>query len=139
MVIITMIDQITIRLRPGQDLKKEIENMASNHSIKAGIVASIVGSLNKAILRMADGKSIKEWAEELEIVSGTGTVSQNGSHVHISFSDKEGRVLGGHLKEGCIINTTAEIVVLIFTDAEYQRLPDLDTDYNELSIIQELK
>jgi predicted DNA-binding protein with PD1-like motif len=130
-----MIDQITIRLKPGQDLKQEIENLVKQKDIKAGVIVSVVGSLTKAVLRIADGVNTKQWDKPFEIVSGTGTVSVNGCHIHISIADQEGIVLGGHLKQGCIINTTAEIVILFFTDSEFKRISDESTGYNELLVV----
>ena len=122
---------ITKRLLPGQDLKAEIEKMAA--SVDAGVLLSVVGSLNKLVLRLADGKTVKEWQEEFEIVSGTGTVSKNGCHIHLSAADKEGKVIGGHLKGGCIVNTTVEVVIVVFDDAIYTRQLDEKTGYPELS------
>ena len=68
-----------------------------------------------------------------EIVSAEGTVSSDGVHIHISISDAEGRVFGGHLGEGCIINTTAEIGILK-SDKTLKRIFDPETGYKELII-----
>ena len=125
--------QITKRLLPGQDLKIEIAKIAKENDMKAGVVLSVVGSLSKLTLRVADGKTVKVWEKGFEIVSGTGTLSADDMHIHISASDEEGVTIGGHLKEGCIIKTTAEIVVLVFDDIEYRREHDPSTSYNELS------
>ena len=127
-------EQITKRLLPGQDLKDEIEKIVQKNQIKAGVLLSIVGSLAKMQLRIADGVTVKDWQRQFEIVSGTGTLSQAGCHIHISAAGTDGIVFGGHLKQGCIIGTTAEIVVLKFEDVEYKRLPDNSTGYDELSI-----
>ena len=124
--------QITRRLKPGKDLKGEIEKMVKENNIKAGCILSVVGSLSKASLRLADGKKVKSWDKPFEIVSGTGTVSVNGCHIHIAISDEDGNVFGGHLKEGCVVNTTAEIVLLVFPDMEYKRVFDEETGYDEL-------
>ena len=124
--------QITRRLKPGKDLKGEIEKMVKENNIKAGCILSVVGSLSKASLRLADGKKVKSWDKPFEIVSGTGTVSVNGCHIHIAISDEDGDVFGGHLKEGCVVNTTAEIVLLVFPDTEYKRVFDEETGYDEL-------
>ncbi len=124
--------QVTKRLKPGKDLKGEIEKMVKENNIKAGCVLSVVGSLSKASLRLADGKRIKSWDRPFEIVSGTGTVSVNGCHIHIAISDEDGNVFGGHLREGCVVATTAEIVLLVFLDAEYKRVFDKETGYDEL-------
>ena len=130
--------QLTFRLKPGQFLKEEIKKIVEKNNIKAGILLSIVGSLKKAVLRMAGSEAnnqiIKEWNELFEIVSGTGTVSKEGCHIHISLSDKNGNVIGGHLKDGCVINSTAEIIIGILDDVSYKRVYDKDTGFKELNV-----
>jgi len=117
--------QLTVRLKPGQDFRQEIEKIAEEHKINAGCIVNVVGSLSKATLRMAGAKETKVWEDEFEIVSGTGTVSKNTSHVHISISNPNGTVYGGHLKEGCIVRTTVELAILIFDDVIYDVAPEL--------------
>jgi predicted DNA-binding protein with PD1-like motif len=72
--------------------------------------------------------------KDLEIISLAGTLSVNGSHFHISVSDSEGVLTGGHLKEGCIVRTTAEIVVTIMDDLIFTREQDTITGFRELRI-----
>ena len=96
-----------LRLKPGMDLKQELINFTKEKNISAGFIISCVGSLNEANLRLADENIIQKFEEKFEIVSLAGTLSQDGPHLHISLSNKEGKVVGGHLKEGCIIYTTA--------------------------------
>ncbi len=126
--------QITKRLLPGQDLRDEIEKVVHDHDVKAGVLLSIVGCLTSLRLRVADGVTVKEWSEKFEIVSGTGTVSVNDSHIHIAAANQEGMTIGGHLKQGCIVGTTVELVVLAFDDIAYVREPDAATGYDELVI-----
>lgn len=122
------------RLQKGQDLKVEIERYSKKHQIKAGIVVSAVGCLDEAVIRVAGGKECKKLEKELEIVSITGTISANGLHIHISVSDEDLCTYGGHLKEGCIVNTTAEIVILELEEYEFNREMDEKTGYRELII-----
>lgn len=128
--------QISFRLKPGLLLKEEIEKRT--HDIKAGALISIVGGLENAVLRMAgstpENQIIKEWNGPFEIVAGTGTVSKEGCHIHVSLSDKKGHVIGGHLKDGCIVRYTAEIVIAVFNDVSYKRVHDTDTGFKELEI-----
>jgi predicted DNA-binding protein with PD1-like motif len=130
--------QITVRLRPGQYLKEEIEKLAAEKNIGAGVLLSIVGGLESAVLRMAgaepDNQPVKKWNEPFEIVSGTGTISKDGCHIHVALSDKEGNVIGGHLKDGCIVNSTAEIVIGVFEGVEYRRVFDGETGFKELTV-----
>lgn len=131
-------NQLTFRLKPGQFLKEEIEKTAVDHGIKAGVLLSVVGGLKNAVLRMAgsdiDHQTVKSWNETFEIVSGTGTISDAGCHIHVSLSDREGNVIGGHLKDGCVVAYTAEIVIGIFEDVEFRREHDSETGFNELTV-----
>ncbi len=123
---------IISRLKPQEDLKKGIINLSKQNGIKSGIIICMVGSLNSATLRMANG-NYKTFNGPFEIVSAEGTISADGVHVHISISDIEGQVFGGHLGEGCIINTTAEIGI-IKSDKTLRRVFDPETGYKELTI-----
>lgn len=123
---------IISRLKPQEDLKKCIINISKQNGVKSGIIICMVGSLNSATLRMADG-NYKTLKGPFEIVSAEGTVSADGAHVHISISNAEGHVFGGHLSEGCIINTTAEIGILK-SERTLRRVFDPETGYKELII-----
>ncbi|MEN4018182.1 MAG: DNA-binding protein [Methanobacterium sp.] len=127
---------IISRLNPDEDLKKGIIDIIKQNKIKSGIILCIIGSLNSATLRMANSK-IKTFKGPFEIVSAEGTLTENGIHVHIAISDKEGRVIGGHLREGCIINTTAEICILR-SDKSLKRIFDPKTGYKELVVENEI-
>ena len=121
------------RLTKGMDLKKEIEKYAVENHI-SGIILCSVGCLSKLVIRLADGESILKKEEPFEIVSITGTLSPDGVHIHISVSDSNGNTIGGHLKDGCIVNTTAEVCLQIFDDIQFSRKYDQSTGYNELVI-----
>lgn len=123
---------IIFRLKPKKDLKQGIIDILNHEQIKSGIIICIVGSLCSATLRMANG-TIKTFEGPFEIVSSQGTVSENGIHIHIAVSDTKGHVIGGHLREGCIINTTAEICILK-SYSSLKRVLDLDTGYKELLV-----
>lgn len=128
--------QITFRLKQGQFLKEEIE--AKVRDVKAGVLLSIVGGLENAKLRMAastpDNQIIKEWDEPFEIVSGTGTIADGKIHFHVSLSAKDGKVIGGHLKNGCKVRLTAEVVIGVFEDTVYTRILDTETGFKELAV-----
>jgi predicted DNA-binding protein with PD1-like motif len=124
----------TFRLKPGQDLLVSIEEFVSNAKIEAGCVLSAVGSLTHATLRLANRSAYSEYEGFFEIVSMTGTVSINGSHLHISISDGDGQTIGGHLVSGCKIYTTAEMVIAAFEDVVYKREIAEDSGYEELIV-----
>lgn len=121
------------RLTKGMDLKKEIESYVVKNKL-SGIILCSVGSLSKVVIRLAGAESILEKEGMFEIVSVTGTLSEDGVHIHISISDEQGNTLGGHLKDGCIVDTTAEVVLEIFDGIKLKREYDEKTGYNELVI-----
>ncbi|MEP6675475.1 MAG: PPC domain-containing DNA-binding protein [Ferruginibacter sp.] len=125
------------RLKPGQDLKQEIQNFVNSHSIKAGWISTCAGSLTKYAIRFANQPNNSVDSGHFEIVSLTGTVSMNGSHLHLSISDSTGKTIGGHLSEGCIIYTTAEIVILATDDYNFTRKKDGTTPWEELQVEEE--
>jgi len=52
--------------------------------------------------------------------------------LHLSISDSTGKTLGGHLQDGSLIFTTAEILLGELEDWMFTRLIDPDTSYDEL-------
>ena len=123
------------RLKKGMDLKEELEKYAIENHI-SGIILCSVGCLDKVVIRLAGGVKILEKEEKFEIVSITGTLSPDGVHIHITVSDEFGNTIGGHLKNGCIVDTTAEICIEEFDNIKFKREFDESTGYNELVIIQ---
>lgn len=124
------------RLNPGQDLKQEIQKFVNEKQIKAGWISTCVGSLTLYNLRFANQAAIASGAGHFEIVSLTGTVSINGSHLHMSISDSTGKTIGGHLTEGNLIYTTAEIVIQSSNNTEFKREKDGTTEWEELQVIE---
>lgn len=124
-----------VRLTPGVDLKAELARLTEALALRAGCILSCVGSLSRARLRMpGDPEVIVTWDEPMEIVSLTGTLCPDGLHVHISLSRRDGSCIGGHLVQGCIVNTTAELVIGDLPEVEFRRPQDAATGYNELRV-----
>ena len=126
------------RLKPGLDLKTEIEAFAARNNLKAAFVITCVGGLQQVTMRMAgakpDAQDIRTTTEDFEIVSLVGTTGSGGSHFHIAVSDMAGAVMGGHLKEGTIVHPTAEIVLGELDDATFTREMDDETGFTELVV-----
>ena len=126
---------LTFRLKPEADLFDSIEAFVADNQIEAGCILSAVGSLTHATLRLANRKHYNEYDGHFEIVSATGTVSTNGSHLHLAFSDGDGVTIGGHLVTGCKIYTTAEIVLAALDGVVYKReLLVNDSGFEELMV-----
>ena len=127
-------ENYTFRLTPGQDLFDSIESFVLQNQIEAGCVLSGVGSLTRAVLRLANREVYNDYEGYFEIVSITGTVSVHGLHLHVSISNGDGVTIGGHLVSGCKIYTTAEIVIAAFSDVVYKREFAEDSGYDELMV-----
>ena len=123
------------RLHPGDDLKQRLDRLAWEQGWRAACVLTCVGSLRLATLRFANSDRLSEVRGPLEIISLSGTIASfGGSHLHLSVADKNGTVVGGHLKEGSIIHTTAEIVVGVLDGYAFHREIDPATGYPELVV-----
>ncbi|HNR18309.1 MAG TPA: DNA-binding protein [Chitinophagaceae bacterium] len=128
------ISTFAFRLKPGEDLKEGIEKVVTEKNIKAGWISTCVGSLTKYSIRLANQQEASKGEGHFEIISLVGTVSANGSHLHISISDSTGKTVGGHLMQGCKIYTTAEIVLLATDKYSFIRENDGTTPWEELQV-----
>lgn len=122
------------RLHRGDDLKNSILEFCRMNNINSGIMACAVGCCSKVRFRLAGADDFYEDERDYEIVSITGTISKDGVHIHISFADNTGKVVGGHLTEGCIINTTCEVSIIKSDKYKLSREYDEETCYKELVI-----
>ena len=76
---------------------------------------------------------IKKLEGPFEIVSLVGTLSAGG-HIHGSFSDASGNVIGGHVMGDAVVYTTAEIVIGNCTWANFTREHCDKSGYLELVV-----
>jgi predicted DNA-binding protein with PD1-like motif len=125
---------LALRLKPGQDLRQQLELFVKEKGIRAGFILTTVGSLRQASIRLADQPAATDFTGKFEIVSLVGTLGQDGIHLHIAISDKDGKTIGGHLVAGCLIYTTAEIVIGDAQELTFSRKQDAETGYQELRI-----
>ena len=127
-------NEIVFRLQRGEDLLLGIRAAAERHRLTAAYVGCCVGCVHRARVRDAGGVTLREIDENMEIVSLTGTVSQERCHLHVAFSKEDLSTVGGHLAVGCIVNTTAEIVLCPLPKYRFGSVFDEATGYHELEI-----
>jgi len=123
-----------IRLKPGMDLKNSIQSFVNEKKLHAAWIVTCAGSLTNYSIRFANQPGSDTGSGHFEIVSLAGTLSDNGSHIHICISDSTGRSIGGHLQEGCKIYTTAEIVIQSTDKLVFKREKDGTTPWEELQV-----
>ena len=120
------------RLRRGDDLLVQLQRIAEEEQLELAVVLSAVGCVSRARVRDASGVTLRDIDEPCEIVSATGTVSRKRCHVHVSLSKEDLSTVGGQLVEGCIINTTCELVLGVVKGWRCGVEQDGETGYDEI-------
>jgi predicted DNA-binding protein with PD1-like motif len=127
---------IPLRLPPGADLRAALEAALRQQAAPAAFVLCGIGSLSQAQIRLAGAEQPVAVDGDLEILTLSGTLADNGAHLHISVADAHGRVIGGHVAPGCTVRTTAEVLLAALPGWRFSRQPDPATGYAELSFIR---
>jgi predicted DNA-binding protein with PD1-like motif len=125
---------LPIRLQPGADLRRALEELVRGQSTDSAFVVAGIGSLTDAKLRYAGESSESAIAGPLEILSLSGSLCFDGAHLHMSVADALGRVYGGHVCYGNTIRTTAEILMAPLPQGSLARERDAATGFDELVI-----
>ncbi|MFV0575275.1 MAG: PPC domain-containing DNA-binding protein [Vibrio sp.] len=125
-----------LRLLPNQELLSEIRQFIQQNHIQAAWISGCVGSLSDVVMRYAGCEESTSLHGKFEVVSLIGTLEQNGEHLHLSISDHTGKMLGGHVMEGCIVRTTMELVIGVLNDVAFSRQDCAISGYPELTITQ---
>jgi predicted DNA-binding protein with PD1-like motif len=132
---------LPLRLNPGDDLRAAIEAALAGPGAGTGTGAATaafvlqgIGSLSVARLRYAGLPQPTELRGDLEILTVAGSVSPDGAHLHMCVSDAQGRVYGGHVGAGCIVRTTAELLLALLPGHRFAREHDALTSFKELTI-----
>jgi uncharacterized protein len=123
-----------VRLQPGDDLRQALQAVVTAQGRRAAFVLAGIGSLRGAQLRPAGAEQPLAVVGDVELLSLGGSIAANGAHLHMSLADASGRVLGGHVAPGCIVRTTAEVLLQLLPGWDFQRQADADTGWAELAI-----
>jgi uncharacterized protein len=123
-----------LRLSPGADLRAALQVALAERGVQAACVVSGIGSLRPARLRLAGAQDAFEIEGDCEILTLAGTLSPDGPHLHMSVADAQGGVVGGHVLPGCIVRTTAELLVAWLDGWAFAREHDAATGYAELVV-----
>jgi predicted DNA-binding protein with PD1-like motif len=125
---------LPVRLLPGHDLRRALEAAVAAQGCSAAFVLAGIGSLNPTVLRLAGAPAPLQLDGDVELLSLSGSISPAASHLHLSVSDAQGRVLGGHAGYGCTVRTTAELLLALLPEHRFSREHDALTGYDELVI-----
>jgi predicted DNA-binding protein with PD1-like motif len=137
------------RLPPGADILASLVQIAEKENIAAGLIISGAGSLSQVTLRnvrlfpdklpIVDRNRIYTPKKEpMEMLALSGNIARKDGkvfiHGHITVSSglSDGMAYGGHLIEGCIVLTTAEVAIAAVTGIQMKRNIDPETQVPEL-------
>ena len=123
-----------VRLEPGDDLRRTLEELAVSRGWQAAFVIAGIGSLRPAAIRLAGADETQVIDRDVELLTLAGSLSPAGAHLHLSIADDTGRVTGGHVAYGCRVRTTAELLIVLLPDWRFARDADPRTGFPELKI-----
>ncbi len=103
-------ETLALHLDPGSDVRQSLEALARQEGGQ-GYVLSVVGNLSQAVFQCPGKAEPTRLRGELEIITLSGTLSPEGVHLHLSFSDGDCRVWGGHLEPGTLVLKGADLLV----------------------------
>ncbi|APD47793.1 DUF296 domain-containing protein [Synechococcus sp. CS-602] len=101
---------VPLHLLPGSDLRLALEQLALEQGA-SGFVLGVVGNLSQAAFQCPGKAAPTVLQGELEIITLQGTVAPQGVHLHLSLSDSECQVWGGHLEPGSLVLKGADLLV----------------------------
>jgi uncharacterized protein len=127
-------EAVPLRISPDMDLRTALESSVASRGCRAAFVVSGIGSLGHAQLRLAGTHEPIVLDGDREILTLAGTVSADGSHVHMSVADAAGQVLGGHVASDCIVRTTVEVLLVLLPEWSFTRELDPATGFAELLV-----
>ncbi len=130
-------EDIAVRLEVGEEVLSSLAELAEREGVTFAEVSGI-GAVDEFCVSVFDVKAKKyfdnDFLEPLEIVSMSGTVTeQNGKpylHLHASAGRADGSVVGGHLKRA-VVSATCEIVL----HTVYGRVPRFFDDATGLNLM----
>lgn len=123
-----------LKLMPGDDFILQLDRYCKKYEIEAAYIGTVVGSLQKVSFRKGYNQVLSVMDGPFEVVSCVGTLSRNGMHIHLSVSDNEFKVHGGHVLKGCTVQSTLEVVIIELENHQLSRTKGEFTDFKELII-----
>lgn len=110
-------NKYVVRLEKGEEVIEQITNVCKTNNIRLGSIIGI-GATDNVKIGLYDVVEktyhSNEFKDRYEIIGLNGNITRMYDevylHIHISVSDKEGKVYGGHMNH-CYISATCEIII----------------------------
>lgn len=125
-----------MRLSPNMDVLSSIQTFMKENTLQSVFIMACVGSIKACRLRTATAAKLIDITTPHEIVSLSGTFDSQEHHIHGSFGDQNGNVIGGHIMHDhpMTVYSTVEIVIAECENVTFSREMDNSTGYPELVI-----
>ena len=114
---------LRLKLGTGSDVKLSLENLCEKSNIN-GFILGVVGDLSAAVFQCPNKKDKTFLGGKLEIITLNGSLSPDLVHLHLSISDTNCQVWGGHLERGSIVLKGVDILIAVLSDVN----PELSID-----------
>lgn len=101
---------VPLHLDAGSDVHRSLAELAAARQAE-GFVLSVVGNLSQAAFQCPGQSTPTLVRGELEIITLQGTIAPAGVHLHLSLSDGNCEVWGGHLEPGTLVLKGADVLV----------------------------
>lgn len=140
---------VSLRLLPGTDVMNGIKKICEENGIRHGHLLMAIGSLNQLTIQIFRPKPEAKIGAgytdpevipgPIEIVGLSGIIfeTEKGEvalHLHGTFTDKEGKVLGGHLVPGGNpICATMDACIAEVSNVKFMVRYDKETELNLFS------
>ncbi len=121
---------LPLKLEPGSDLRLTIEQLGRDQN-SSGFVLGVVGNLSSAAFQCPGRSEPTVLEGNLEIITLNGFFTPVNVHLHLSLSDADCQVWGGHLEPGTIVLKGADILVGLI-DEDLQNHPRSKKSVNSL-------
>ena len=108
----------------GSDLFNSLNDLQI-HSNSTSFLISAVGDLSKISFKCPLNKKNIIIEKKLELITLSGYLTSKGSHLHISVSDENCNVFGGHLLSGTIVLKSFDILIGSITHLKQETIGGL--------------
>ena len=113
---------LPLHLNAGSDVHRSLAELAAAQQAE-GFVLSVVGNLAQAAFQCPGQSTPTLVRGELEIITLQGTIAPTGVHLHLSLSDGNCQVWGGHLEPGTLVLKGADVLVGLLEGAPARTTP----------------
>ena len=94
----------------GVDVYNSLNELHRDHESTSFLI-SAVGDLSKVSFKCPLNDKPVIFEKKLEIITLSGYLRSNESHIHISASDENCRLFGGHLLAGTIVHKSLDVLI----------------------------